>query len=62
MKEVQVDHIIPVVDFDGFKDWDTYIKSLFCSIKNLQVLCRECHKEKTTRENIKRKKAVDITR
>lgn len=53
-KEVHVDHIKPIVEFDGFKDWDQYISSLFCSAKKLQILCKPCHKEKTNKENKKR--------
>lgn len=49
--EVQVDHIIPVVDPQkGFQGWDTYIERMFCAPENLQVLCSVCHKEKTKKE------------
>lgn len=49
--DVQVDHRIPVVDpLEGFKDWDEYIKRLFCEPDNLQVLCRSCHLSKTKTE------------
>jgi len=51
---VQVDHIIPVVGPEGFTSFDTYIDRLFCSEDNLQVLCRECHKEKTSCERTAR--------
>ena len=51
-KDVQVDHISPVVDpKKGFKDWNTFIKRLFCDADNLQVVCRPCHKKKTKEEN-----------
>lgn len=50
-KDVQVDHIIPVVDpRDGFKTWDDYINRLFCDKSNLQVLCTTCHQLKTSQE------------
>ena len=50
-KEVQVDHVQPVVDpVNGFLDWDVYIKRLFCSKENLQVLCSACHDVKTAEE------------
>ena len=50
-KEVNVDHVLPVVDpFEGFKDWDTFIKRLFCTKENLQVLCSKCHTIKTKEE------------
>lgn len=50
-KEVNVDHIIPVVcPVEGFKDWDTFVKRLFCTKENLQVLCSKCHTKKTKEE------------
>ena len=56
-KEVQVDHIQPVVDpVKGFEDWNTYIERLFCDREGFQVLCVECHSEKTAQEREERKK------
>lgn len=50
-KEVQVDHVRPVVEpTQGFTTWDNYISRLFCSKDNLQVLCTTCHKLKTAKE------------
>lgn len=50
-KDVQVDHIKPVIDpKKGFVSWDTYIDRMFCEGKNLQVLCKVCHVEKTKLE------------
>lgn len=50
-KEVQVDHILPVVcPKKGFKDWNTFIDRLFCDKDNLQVLCGACHDVKTALE------------
>lgn len=50
-KDVQVDHINPVVDpATGFVSWDVYIDRMFCEGINLQVLCTVCHKEKTGKE------------
>ncbi|CAB4156044.1 HNHc domain containing protein [uncultured Caudovirales phage] len=55
--DVQVDHITPVVDpVKGFLSWDIYIDNLFCELKNLQILCKPCHKEKTAEEKLMRKK------
>lgn len=54
-KEVQVDHIKPVVDpKKGFINWDIFIERLYCEIKNLQVLCKPCHKTKSAKERVKR--------
>ena len=56
-KDVQVDHRQPVVQpKTGFTDWNTYIPRLFCTVGNLQVLCKPCHKDKTQREKKRRKK------
>lgn len=61
-KEIQLDHIIPVVDEEiGFVDWNTYIERLFCGVENFQVLCKPCHDTKTffeqqIRKQVKREK------
>jgi 5-methylcytosine-specific restriction endonuclease McrA len=56
-REIQVDHIDPVVEpAVGFVDWDTAIDRMFCEADNLQVLCTECHREKTNRERKERKR------
>ena len=50
-RDIQVDHIKPVVDpKKGFVSWDVYIDKLFCEKNNLQCLCRNCHKIKTKNE------------
>lgn len=49
--DVQVDHILPVIDpFKGFETWDRVIERMFCSVEYFQVLCTDCHKNKTTVE------------
>lgn len=55
-KNVQIDHIEPVVPLTGFTNWDDFINRLFCSSDNLQVLCKECHKLKSAKERSSRKK------
>jgi len=57
-KDVQVDHINPVIDpVEGFTTWDDVINNMFCEAENLQVLCTECHRAKTAAERkIKTKK------
>lgn len=56
-KGIQVDHIQPVVDpKKGFVSWDVYVDRLFCEKEKLQLLCKECHKEKTALEKTQRKK------
>lgn len=55
-KEVEVDHIIPVVDpVQGFVDWNTYIERMFSERDNYQVLCVTCHKKKSKLERGKAK-------
>ena len=49
-KDVQVDHIVPVVGSEGFTTWDNYIERMFCDVDNLQVLCTTCHTSKTKEE------------
>lgn len=50
-KEVQVDHIEPVIDpHVGFKDWNSFIERLFCDVSGLAVLCVVCHKYKSSME------------
>jgi hypothetical protein len=52
---VQVDHIEPVVDpLEGFQGWDRFISRLYCSVENLQILCKACHLEKSKEERTKR--------
>lgn len=54
-KEVNVDHLHPVVDTkEGFVNWDVYIKRMFCTKDNLQVLCGKCHDLKTAEERKER--------
>ena len=64
-KEVQVDHIEPIVDpLVGFINFDVFAEKLFCEEDNLQVLCKPCHLKKTKvetdmkprKEKTKRKK------
>lgn len=50
-KEVQVDHINPIVNpLTGFTTWDDVINNMFCEEDNLQVLCKTCHDVKTLAE------------
>ncbi len=55
-KEIQLDHTIPVIDpHEGFTTWDNYINRLFCDVDGFSIMCIECHKIKTFRENQVRK-------
>jgi 5-methylcytosine-specific restriction endonuclease McrA len=59
MKEVQVDHIVPVGSFK-LKHINTYVNRLFCDLSNLQVICKKCHKVKTKAENATRRNAKSL--
>lgn len=52
-KEFQIDHIEPVIPLNKTQSemsWDEIIERMFCDLSNLQVLCLDCHHEKTVRE------------
>lgn len=40
---------------DGKEDWNIYIARMFCSIDDLQTLCKPCHHKKSKDENYERK-------
>jgi 5-methylcytosine-specific restriction endonuclease McrA len=55
-EKIEVDHIVPCVNpRTGFTTWDEYINSRFVEdVSNLQGLCRDCHRNKTNKENKRR--------
>ena len=55
-KDVEVNHINPVVPVEGFDSWDSVIERMFCEKEGLELLCKPCHKETTAEENQLRKK------
>lgn len=62
VKNICVDHIVPVVDPDvGFTTWDEVIEGMFCEVENLQLLCRACHLVKCAEESevAKQRRAKD---
>lgn len=63
-KQVQVDHITPVVPLwkkEKDMSYDEIVRGVFCNVDNLQILCSipmkknngkpSCHKKKTDKEN-----------
>lgn len=51
-KEVDLDHRDPVVDpKTGFTTWDDYINRLFPPADMWDVLCKQCHENKTLIED-----------
>lgn len=50
---VSVDHIIPAGSLNSLDDLPMFVKTLFCELDNLQVLCSSCHTVKTTEDRKK---------
>ena len=51
VKNVVVDHVVPVVDPEvGWVSWDDTIERMFSELDNLQTICRDCHKIKCKEE------------
>ena len=44
------DHIEPVIPPEGTGSWDVKIERLFCPKHGYQILCEDCHEEKTRAE------------
>lgn len=48
---VYVDHVKPIVPPEtGWDNWDGVIDRMFCDSNNLELLCKECHDEKSAEE------------
>ena len=63
LREVAVDHKVPVVDTEkGWEGITVFAARLFCDMSNLWVLCRDnCHSRKTQKENKVRKAQKNLT-
>lgn len=56
-KDTQMDHVDPIVPVDAeWEGFDEAIPRLLVGKEGWQRLCRECHTEKTNRENDLRRK------
>jgi len=51
-KQIQVDHIFPAGRLAAFDDLPGFVKRLFIEEDGLQVLCTDCHNNKTKEERI----------
>lgn len=54
-KNVEVNHIEPVVPVSGMDSWDNVIERMFCEAEGMETLCKPCHRAVTKEENNKRK-------
>jgi len=52
-KDIEVDHIKPIIPKEGFTSWDSVINNMYCDGTNLQAICIGCHKKKTKKERAK---------
>jgi hypothetical protein len=50
-KEINKDHIEPVIPVTGKKSWDETIERMFVKSSGYQILCLTCHDNKTQIEN-----------
>lgn len=50
-KEINKDHIEPVIPVTGKKSWDETIARMFVKSNAYQILCLSCHDNKTQIEN-----------
>lgn len=57
-KEIQLDHILPVVAINGLNDWNNIVERMFCDASGLQILCLQCHRGKSKKESASRGKSV----
>lgn len=53
-KEIEVNHIEPVVPLSGFRSWDETVNRMFCEAPGLEAVCKPCHKLITKKENDER--------
>lgn len=57
---MQVDHVDPIVPIETTLEdmsWDTVIDRAWCDDKNLNPMCKDCHKAKTKLEQQQRRLA-----
>lgn len=54
-KNIEIDHIMPIVPVEGWDTWDGFIGRLFCDVIGYQILCCGCHSLKSVKENEQRR-------
>jgi 5-methylcytosine-specific restriction endonuclease McrA len=56
--DIEIDHLEPRMDvLEPSYSIDDYARRTLCDIKNLQALCKKCHREKSIDENSRRRKS-----
>ena len=50
--DIDIDHVVPIGKgvYNSISDLERFISLVYCSHDNLQVLCKQCHKVKTKKE------------
>lgn len=59
-KEVEVNHILPVIPVTGFSTWDEVVERMFCEKDGFEVVCKPCHRAITQQENKERKENAKL--
>ncbi len=51
VKNVSIDHEPPIINpAVGWQSWDSFINNLYCEKDKLQLLCKNCHDQKSSAE------------
>jgi hypothetical protein len=48
--QVEVDHIEPAGSLRCYEDLPGFVERMFCEAEGFQVLCKDCHQQKTNEE------------
>lgn len=54
-KNIEIDHITPVIPVEGWDSWEGFIDRLFCDTSLYQILCKFHHLVKSQKENTVRR-------
>lgn len=46
-----IDHVQPIIPVTGHDSYDSIIERLLCELDGFQVICKDCHQEKSNLEN-----------
>jgi 5-methylcytosine-specific restriction endonuclease McrA len=62
---LQIDHKEPIIPIDRSLDemsWDEVVDKVWCDERNLQAVCKPCHKAKSKIENAERRRRKKETK